>query len=187
MLSSPDVTQLILRLREGDQQALEHIVPLLYDELRQLAGRHLRRERRDHTLNPTALVNEVYLKLVKQRRLDVSHRSDFLAVASRTMRTVLIDYARARKRVKRGGGVDRIPIDDVAYFLSEQEAEEVLALDDALMRLARVNERAASIVEYRFYGGLTLQETAQAMGVSVKTIQRSWNVGMAWLRREVQA
>ncbi len=187
MLAPGQVTQWLVRLREGDEAALEHLMPMLYDELRVMARLHLRNERSGHTLNPTALVNEVYLKLVDQRQIQAAHRTQFLAVASRTMRRILVDYARTKKRLKRGGGRHPVPLDEVGAFLSNQEADEVLALDEALDRLAGVKERAAQVVQYRFYSGLTLDETAEVLGVSAKTVQRDWLVARAWLRREVAA
>jgi RNA polymerase sigma factor (TIGR02999 family) len=160
-------------------------MPLLYDELHLVARQRLRKERPGHTLGATALVNEVYLKLVNQKQLEVSDRNGFMAVASRTMRNILVDYARSRNRLKRGGGQAAIPLDEVEGFLSEREAVEVLALDAALNRLAETDERAGQVVQYRFFGGLTLEETADVMGVSKRTVQRSWTVAKAWLRKEV--
>lgn len=186
MLAPGQVTQWLTRLREGDEAALERLMPLLYDELRAMARRHLRHERSGHTLNPTALVNEVYLKLVQQRQIQAAHRTQFLAVASRTMRRILVDYARTRKRLKRGGGQQPVSLND-EVFLSTQEAGEVLALDEALDRLTAINERASQVVQYRFYSGLTLDETAEVLGVSAKTVQRDWLFARAWLRKEVAA
>lgn len=187
MLAPGQVTQWLMRLREGDEAALEHLMPMLYDELRAMARQQLRYERPGHTLNPTALVNEVYLKLVEQRQIQAGHRTQFLAVASRTMRRILVDYARTRKRLKRGGGQQALPLEEGTVFLSDREADEVLALDEALDRLADVNERASRAVQYRFYSGLTLKETAQVLEVSVKTVQRDWLTARAWLRKEVAA
>lgn len=180
-----EVTKLLIRLRDGDKDALERLMPLMYDELRSLAGHHMRKEYGNHTLCATELVNEVYLKLVRQQRLDASHRTHFIAMVSRTMRTFLIDYARTKKRLKRGEGKAPIPLEDVEDFLSDVEAEEVLALDEALKRLEQIDERAGQVVQYRFYGGLNLEETAAALGLSVKSVQRSWIAGRAWLRKEI--
>ncbi|WP_457651326.1 ECF-type sigma factor [Rhodocaloribacter sp.] len=185
MLRQGDVTQWLHRLREGNDEALEHLMPLLYDELRMMARQQLRNERAGHTLNPTALVNEVYLRLAGQENLPATHRTQFLAVAGRTMRRVLIDYARARKRLKRGGGRAAIPLEEAEPFLSDTEADEILALDDALDRLAVVNERGSLVVQYRFFSGLTLEETADVMGLSLKTVHRAWIAARAWLRKEV--
>ena len=179
------VTQWLTRLREGDDDALEHLVPLLYDELRRMARQQLRNERPGHTLNPTALVNEVYLKLAGQRQIEAGHRTQFMAVAGNTMRRILVDYARTKKRLKRGGGQQAVPLHEAESFLTDREADEVLALDAALDRLAAVNERACRVVQYRFYSGLTLDETADVLGGSVKTVQRDWLTARAWLRNEV--
>ncbi len=185
MLAPGQVTQLLKRLREGDEAALENLMPLLYDELRAMARQQLRHEQPGHTLNPTALVNEVYLKLVQQRQIKAAHRMQFLAVASRTMHRILVDYARTKKRLKRGGGQKPIPLEEVDPFLTDQEADEVLALDEALDRLMTLNERASRVVQYRFYSGLTLEETAQVLEISVKTVQRDWLTARAWLRKEI--
>jgi len=160
-------------------------MPLLYDELRMVARKQLRRERRNHTLGTTALVNEAYLKLVGQQRLKAEDRGRFFAIAATTMRRILIDYARTRKRLKRGGEQTPVPLDEAEAFLTDREADEVLALDDALNRLAAVNPRGSQVVQYRFFSGLTLAETAEVMDVSVKTVQRAWVAARAWLRKEV--
>lgn len=179
-----EVTQLLKRLHDGDATALEQMVPLLYDELRALARKQLRSERPGHTLNTTALVNEAYLRLVQQRRLGAEDRVKFFAIAATTMRRVLVDYARARKRLKRGGGQTLVSLDEEA-FLSESEAEEVLALDEALMRLEQVNPRGVEVIQHRFFSGLSLEETAEAMGLSVPTVHRAWRAARNWLRKEV--
>lgn len=185
-MSSPgEVTQLLRRLEAGNDDALERLMPLLYDELRMVARKQLRNERPDHTLSTTGLVNEAYLKLVDQRRLRAEDRTQFFAIAATTMRRILVDYARARKRIKRGGGQQPIPLDEAKHFLSDAEAEEVLALDEALDRLEEVNPRGSKVVNMRFFSGLTLQETADALGFSVKTVQRAWTAARAWLRKEV--
>jgi RNA polymerase sigma factor (TIGR02999 family) len=185
-MSSPgEVTVWLHRLREGDVAALDRIVAVLYDELRAVARARLRAERPDHTLSPTALVNEVYLRLLGQRRIDAAGRAEFFAVAARTMRRVLVDAARTRKRLKRGGDQERVPLEDVDAALSIREADELLALEAALERLAASDPRAAEVVEKRFFAGLTLEETAASLGVSTKTIQRDWLAARAWLRKEV--
>ena len=180
-----DVTRLLDRLRTGDRDALDRLVPLLYRELRGIAHRHLRNERDGHTLNTTALVNEAYVTLLGQRKIEVTDRVQFFAVAATTMRRILIDYARARKRQKRGGGMVPVPLDQVEPFLSVEEASELLALDDALERLAAVNPRGAEVVQHRFFAGLSLDESASVLGVSTKTAQREWTAARAWLRKEV--
>jgi RNA polymerase sigma factor (TIGR02999 family) len=185
MTQGGEVTQWLARLHEGDDGALEHLMTLLYDELRGMARGQLRRERPGHTLNPTALVNEAYLKLVQQRRIHASYRTQFMAVASHTMRRILVDYARTKKRLKRGAGQEPVPLDEVEEFLADREADEVLALDEALDRLTDINPRGAEVVSYRFYSGLTMEETAEMLGVSTKTVQRDWLMARAWLRNEI--
>jgi RNA polymerase sigma-70 factor, ECF subfamily len=160
-------------------------VPQLYDELRRLARAQLRRERPGHTLCTTALVNEAYLRLAAQSGLTADDRTRFFAIASTTMRRVLVDHARERRRAKRGGGAVPVPLDEVEPMLSDEEAEELLALDDALERLAELNPRAAQVVQHRFFAGFTLEETATLLDVSLKTVQRDWLVAGAWLRKEI--
>lgn len=180
-----DLTGALRRLANGDAAALDEVVSSLYGELREVAARGLRAERSGHTLGATALVNEAYLRLVRQRRIDASSRTRFLSVAAATMRRILVDYARARRRIKRGGDQERVPLDDVAAFLSDDEAEEMLALEDALTRLAHANARAAEVVEQRFFAGLRVEEIAELRGVSAKTVQRDWAAARAWLRKEI--
>jgi len=185
MLPPGQVTQWLMKLQAGEEAALDHLMPLLYEELRGMARQHLRRERPGHTLNPTALVNEVYLKLARQRQIEAAHRTEFLAIAGGTMRRILVDYARTRKRLKRGGGQAPLPLDEVACFLTDAEADEVLALDEAVERLAGIDPRGSQVVQYRFYSGLTVEETAQVLGVSTRTVKRDWLAARAWLRKEV--
>lgn len=185
MAASGEITRWLHRLRDGDEAALEQLVPLLYDELRLLARNQLRSERSGHTLSTTSLVNEAYLRLVDQRQLRAEDRPQFFAIATTTMRRVLVDYARTRKRIKRGGGQTPIPLEEADRFLTDEEADEVLALDAALERLAVLEPRAVQVVQCRFYSGLTLEETAEALGVSAKTVQRDWIAARAWLRKEM--
>lgn len=181
-----EITTWLQRLQGGDERALEQLVPLLYDDLREMARRWLRRERPTHTLSPTALVHEAYLKLLGQQRIPANDRARFFAVAGNTMRRILIDSARARRRSKRGSGVAKVPLEDVAAFLTDEEAEEVLALDEALARLTEIAPRAAEVVEHRFFSGLDVEETALLLGVSGKTVQRDWLTARAWLRKELR-
>ena len=180
-----DLTPHFRALAAGDPDALDRIVRSLYDELRDLARRRLRDERSGHTLQATALVNEVYLRLSRENRIAAESRTRFMAVASNTMRRILVDYARARGRAKRGGGAERVPLENVEAFLSDEEAEEILSLEDALVRLARGNPRGARVVELRFFAGLGVEEIAELLEVSSKTIQRDWIAARAWLRKEV--
>jgi len=185
MSPSHDITLWLGRMSDGDPDALDRVVRLLYAELRRLARAKLRNERQGHTLAATALVNEAYMKLAAQQRIRAEDRMQFMAVAATTMRRVLVDYARARRRDKRGGGVENVPFDEVEPFLSERESDEVLALDAAIDRLAALNQRAAHVVEQRFYAGFSVEETADLLGVSTKTVQRDWISARAWLRKEV--
>jgi RNA polymerase sigma factor (TIGR02999 family) len=187
MTSDGQVTQWLARWRAGDRHAPERLVPLVYDELRQVARRQLSRESAAHTLSATALVHEVYLRLLQQRQLTATDRDNFLAIAAQTMRRILVDHARARARVKRGGDdrpVSLEPGDDVP-LLSDTEVDEVLAIDIALERLAQIDARAHRVVECRIFAGLTLEETAQALGISSKSVQRTWTTARAWLRKEI--
>jgi RNA polymerase sigma factor (TIGR02999 family) len=180
-----DLTLWLRRLDDGDPAALDRVVRELYDELRSVARDRLRSERPGHTLSATALVNEAYLRLSRARRIPAESRTRFFAVAAVTMRRVLVDYARARKRLKRGGDAETVPLEDVEPFLGEEQADEILALEDAMVRLAAANGRAAAVVEHRFFAGLTMDEIADVLKVSPKTAQRDWVAARAWLRKEV--
>ncbi|MDH4036956.1 MAG: ECF-type sigma factor [Candidatus Krumholzibacteria bacterium] len=185
MAADHDVTQWLRQMTDGNPAALDRVVGLLYDELRAMARNRLSSERSGHTLSATAVVNEVYLKLAGHHRISAPDRTRFLAVAATTMRRVLVDYARTRRRQKRGGGEANVPLDQVEHLLSDTEADEVLALDAALTRLAEINPRGAEVVQQRFYAGLSLEETAALLNVSTKTVQRDWIAARAWLRKEV--
>jgi len=187
MTSDGQVTEWLARWRAGDREALEQLVPLVYDELRQVARRQLQREPANHTLSATALVHEVYLRLLQQRQLTATDRANFLATAAQTMRRILVDHARTRSRLKRGGDQRPVQLEpgDDALMLTDTEVEEVLAIDVALERLAQIDERAHRVVECRFFAGLTLDEIAEAMGVSSKSVQRTWTTARAWLRKEL--
>jgi RNA polymerase sigma factor (TIGR02999 family) len=182
------VTEWLTRWRAGDRAALEQLVPLVYDELRQAARRHLRRESPRHTLSPTALVHETYLRLLGQHQLAATDRQSLLAVAGHTMRRILVDHARSRMRLKRGGNVRPASLEtgDDPPLLSYIEAEEVLAIDVALERLAQLDDRARRVVECRVFAGLTLSETAEALAISSKSVQRTWAAARAWLLKEMR-
>ena len=184
-VSSGEITRGLERLRQGDAGSLDQVVALLYDELRRLARQRLRDERSEHTLDTTALVHEAYLRLFPQQAFDARTRADFFAIASNTMRRVLVDYARARRRQKRGGGQAMVPLDEVAPFLTDRAAEEVLGLDEALDRLRAMQPRAVKVVEMHFFGGVTLAEIAGLLDLSEKTVQRDWQAARAWLRKEI--
>lgn len=163
----------------------DELVTRLYDELRMLARAHLRRERTGHTLETAGLVNEAYLRLALQPGVEGMDRARFFAVASATMRRVLVDYARKRKRQKRGGGQIPVPLEEVEALLTERDADELLALDEVLERFEAINPRGAAVVRHRFFAGLSLEETAGLLGISSKTVQREWVAARAWLRKEV--
>ena len=173
------------RLREGDPAALEHIVPLVYRELRVLARSHLRREDGGHTLGATGLVHEVYLRLCDRRELRPKDRHHFFAIAARSMRRVLIDHARSRGRQKRGAGAVPLSLEDAGAVWAAEGPAELLELDALLDRLAEASPRAARVVESRFFAGLSLEETAATLDVSLKTVQRDWILARAWLRKEM--
>ena len=164
---------------------IDELVPLLYEELRRLARAQLRRERIGHTLDTTGLVNEAYLRLAGQPGLAPVDRAHFFGIASSTMRRILVDHARRRNRQKRGLGEVPVPLDEIEAFLSAEEADELIVLDEALERLRAVNQRAADVVQHRFFAGLGLEETAELLHVSAKTVQRDWLAARAWLRKEV--
>jgi RNA polymerase sigma factor (TIGR02999 family) len=165
---------------------MEEILPLVYDELRRMAARRLRDERTSHTLSATALVHETWLELSKLNRIKWQNRSHYLALAAQAMRRILIDYAIARSRQKRGGGQALVSLDDNVWAVAETRGEELLALDDALVRLAAMNARQARIVECRFFGGMSVEETADTLDVSPATVKREWATARAWLNRELQ-
>ncbi len=171
----------------GDAAARDELIPLVYTELRAIARRQLSHERADHTLNPTALVHEAYMKLAKLDRLEWQNRAHFFAIAARSMRNLLVDHAQRRNRKKRGGGVPDVPLSDVdeVVGLSDVDPDQVLALDAALKALEERNERHARIVEYRFFAGMTIEETASALEISSATVKRDWLLLRAWLAREL--
>jgi RNA polymerase sigma factor (TIGR02999 family) len=180
-----EVTLLLSALSSGDEQAGEKLIPLVYDELRRLARSYMRRERTDHTLQATALVHEAYLKLVEQRSTNWQSRAHFFGVAAQVMRRILIDHARGHLRQKRGGEYEKVVLDEGLIFSPEQSAE-LLAVDEALKRLARRDERQARVVELRFFGGLSVEEAAAVLGISPKTVKRDWSVAKAWLYAELK-
>jgi RNA polymerase sigma factor (TIGR02999 family) len=179
-----DVTGHLRAWSEGDAEASARLMPLVYDELRRLARRYLAGERADHTLQPTALVNEAFLRLVDQRHVTWQNRAHFYGVAAQMMRRVLVDHARAHAAVKRGGSHVTLSLDEV-NVLPEERAAELVALDEALGMLAAIDPRKARIVELRFFGGLSVEETAAVLGVSGKTVIRDWQMAKLWLYREI--
>jgi RNA polymerase sigma factor (TIGR02999 family) len=180
-----DVTALLRKWTSGDKSAIDQITPLIYAELRRLAHRHLRRERRDHTLQSTALVHEAWLRLVDQKQAKWQDRAHFFAVSGQMMRRILVDHARAQQRDKRGGGAPVLALDE-AIDMPRQRSLELIALDDALHDLARLDARQSQVIELRFFAGLSIDEAAQALGVSKATANRDWITGRAWLLRELE-
>ncbi|HWB10858.1 MAG TPA: sigma-70 family RNA polymerase sigma factor [Pirellulales bacterium] len=163
---------------------VDELVPLIYDELRRVAARYLRREAPGNTLQPTALVHEAFVKLAGQQRVDWQGRTHVLAIGAKAMRRILVDHAKRKRRVKRGGGLNRIQLDE-ATALSPERDEDLLAVDEALDKLAAIDERQATIVELRFFGGMTVEEVAQTLGISKRTVESEWTMVRAWLRREL--
>jgi RNA polymerase sigma factor (TIGR02999 family) len=180
-----DLTRLLEESAAGDETAAARLFPIVYDELRRLAGAALRRERPSHTLQPTALVHEAFLRLVDVKSSRLQDRGHFIAIAARAMRRVLVDHARSRGAVKRGKAEARLSIDDVDVAAVDASDMDLVALDQALERLAAIDERQARIVELRFFGGLTVEETAVVIGASDRTVKRDWQMARAWLRREL--
>jgi RNA polymerase sigma factor (TIGR02999 family) len=180
------VTDWLLAWSRGDQSALESLVPLVHRELHRLARRYMRRESRHHTLQPTALVNEAYLRLVQARNVPWRDRAHFFAIAARLMRQILVDHARRRNYGKRGGDVVRVPLDEAAV-VSAEPGGDLVALDEALRALAVVDERKSRVIELRFFGGLSVAETAEVLDVSSDTVLRDWRLGKAWLMRALDA
>ncbi len=180
------VTGLLLDWRNGNAEALNALMPLVYGELRRIAGRHMRHERINHTLQTTAVVHEAYLRLIDQRRACVEDRDHFFALASQLIRRILVDYARAGKTGRRGGGVPALTLDE-AIAPPSSRGLDVVALDDALSSLARLDPQQSRIVELRFFGGLSIESTAQVLGISPATVKRDWSTAKAWLYRELSA
>ena len=180
-----DVTQLLADLQDGRPDSASQLIPLVYDELHRLAHRHMRQERPDHTLQATALVHEAYVRLVNQPQRTWQNRAHFIAVAAQVMRRILVDYARARRTTKRGSAPQRVPLEEPLLF-TEEQSDDLVSLDEALHRLAQFDERQSRVVELRFFGGLTTDETAEVLGISSKTVKRDWAVARAWLHREVR-
>lgn len=178
------ITQLLFELKTGKQEILEELLPLVYDQLRQLATGYLRRERENHTLQPTALVHEAYLKLIGQKPIDWQNRAHFFGVATRLMREILIEHARARHRDKRGGYRTRVGLNKAVSFQARDDLD-VIELDEALKRLEILDKDQARIVELRFFGGLTIEETAEVLKISPATVKREWTTAKFWLLREL--
>jgi RNA polymerase sigma factor (TIGR02999 family) len=182
--SQNEVTQLLLAWSDGDKAALEELTPLVYAELRRLAEKYMRRERPGHPLQTTALVNEAYVRLVDLRQVRWQNRAHFFGVAAQLMRHILVDFARARLRAERGGYKQQVSLEEAAV-MSKEKSADFIALDDALKSLAEIDPRKSRMVELRFFGGLSVEETAEALNVSPRTVQREWNLARDWLYREL--
>jgi len=181
-----DVTQLLGKWGAGDRAALDQMIPLVYEELRRMAHGHMAQERAGHTMQATALVNEVYLKLKNERASTWTNRAQFFAIAAQMMRRILVDHARQHARAKRGGGAQQVTLDD-AMLVSNDNASEMLAIDEALEKLEQLDKRKSQVAVMRFFAGLTVEETAEALAISIETVARDWRFARAWLRNELGA
>jgi len=181
---SQDVTTILKLASDGDDSAVRRLLPLVYDELRALAESYLKQERPDHTLQATALVHEAYMRLIKQEDVEWQNRAHFFGVAAQAIRRILVDHARHHQRVKRGGQRQRVQLEDGVALLDESGLD-LLALDEAMNKLAEFNERAARVVELRFFGGLSRQEVGEFLSISLRTVADDWRLARAWLRREL--
>jgi RNA polymerase sigma factor (TIGR02999 family) len=183
--SPPDITQMLQEWSDGKDEVLNQLMPLVYEELHRQAARYLRRERQDHTLQTTGLIHEAYLKLVDQREVKWQSRTHFFAIASQAMRRILVDYARTRQRAKRGGDDVRVSLTAAEKIASDNKPMDLIALDEALTRLAAIDQQSARVVELRYFSGLSLEETATILKISRATAAREWSMAQAWLRREL--
>lgn len=183
-MSAPeDITTTLLGLTRGDGSAADQLMPVVYEKLRGLAEQFMQRERRDHTLQATALLNEAYLRLFDQSRVDWRGRAHFVAMAAEMMRRILVDHARRRAATKRGGGRDRVPLDETLAVTDARRQVDLIELDDALRELQKLNLRQARVVELRYFGGLSVKETAYALDISERTVENDWSVARAWLKQ----
>jgi RNA polymerase sigma factor (TIGR02999 family) len=185
-LSADNLTSLLIEWQEGDPTALDRLTPLVYDELRRIAHRYVRRERNGHTLETTALVNEAYVRLAGSKNIAWENRSHFFAATAQVMRHVLIDHARKRLYAKRGGDIQHVPLDDAMSEMTAQRADELIVLNEALSELAKLDPRKASVVEMRYFAGLSLEETAEVLNISLMTVRRDWRAAKAWLFRRMK-
>ncbi|CAN5293717.1 sigma-70 family RNA polymerase sigma factor [soil metagenome] len=182
---SREITGMLRAWSDGKQEALDSLLPLVYDELHRQASRYLRRERRDHTLQTTALIHEAYLQLIDQREVNWQNRAHFFGIAAQAMRRILVDYAKARHRTKRGGEGETLPFESATLAVSGEKSVNLEALDEALTRLAGFDERQASIVELRYFSGLSIEETAEVLRISPATVKTDWKSAKAWLYQEI--
>jgi RNA polymerase sigma factor (TIGR02999 family) len=182
--SSQNITRLLLDWRNGDQTALDRLMPLVYEELRRMANHYMRNERKGHTLQTSALVNEAYLRLVDHENIEWQNRAHFFGVAAQSIRHILVDHARGHKAAKRGAGAAKLSLDE-AIGVPEKKEVDLLALNEALERLAALDRQQANVVELRFFGGLSIKETAEALGIAEQTVKWTWRMARAWLLREL--
>lgn len=180
-----EISRILQEWSDGGQEASEKLMPLVYDELRRQASRYLRRERQGHTLQTTALINETYLKLIGQQNVNWQNRAHFFGVAAQAMKRILVDYAKTRHREKRGGAAENMPLDEARFVISSEKSVDLIALDEALARLAEFDARQARIVEFKFFAGFTNEETAEILHISPATVKREWNSAKAWLHSEI--
>lgn len=185
-IASTEITALLVQWSRGDHAALERLLPMIYDECRRIASRQLRHEHRDHTLDPTALVHEAYLRLVDQRHATWENRAQFFGVVAQVMRRILVDYARARHAKKRGGSAVLVSLDAAASESSDAQVADIIAIDDALSRLAARDPDQVRIIELRFFAGLSVEETAHVLARSPRTVKREWRLAKAWLYQELR-
>ena len=183
--AAPDVTRMLIELTDGNREVVNQILPVVYAELRKLAGSYLRKERGNHTLQPTALVHEAYMKLIDQRNIKWQNRAHFFGIAAQIMRRILMDYARQHKAKKRGGEGENVSLEEEFIIIESEKSTELLALDEALDRLAEIDEIKAKIVELRYFGGLSVEETAEVLGVAEITVKRHWRMAKAWLYGQI--
>jgi RNA polymerase sigma factor (TIGR02999 family) len=179
-----NITELLASYGRGDKESLDQLMPIVYEELRRQAARYLRREQAGHTLQTTALIHEAYVRLVDQRNMQWQNRAHFFGIAAQMMRRILVDHARSKKRTKRGGSEVRVSLDEATVAVKGQDLD-VVALDEALQRLAEIDEQQSRVVELRFFSGLSVEETAEVMGISKSTVKRDWSMAKAWLHREL--
>ncbi|MGN8225964.1 sigma-70 family RNA polymerase sigma factor [Gracilimonas sp. BCB1] len=185
-MKKEEVTQLLVRLKSGENEVYEKLYPLIYDELRSLAYRHMKHQRADHTLSKTELVHEAYLKMIDQTTINFSDKSHFLAIASKCMRQILIDHARKKHAQKRGGKNKDLTFIDELFSKQKKKAKELIDIDDALNELEKLNDRLAKVVEMRFFGEMTIEDTAEALNISKSTVKRDWMKARGWLYKELK-
>lgn len=184
--NAQNITRMLKDWSGGNRDALDKLLPFVYDELHRQASRYLHRERHDHTLQTTALINEAYMKLIDQSEVEWQNRAHFFAIAAQTMRRILVDYARTRKREKRGGDDVKLQLDDAMNVSAKEKSIDLVALDEALNRLAEFDERQAKVVELRYFSGMTEEETAEVLNISTATVRRDWNMAKAWLFHQLK-